>query len=445
MSLVVAQAHDTSIVLVSDTQVSSPTSQKLGIFEGAIKCVVLDSHCAIAFAGEILVARGAFEALETLEEVKRNRDGIINEMLKQHLESKGVADFLLAFMSPPELVSVKEGEVRRNCRSAWIGEKAGFEAFQTALHSPINMPASTIHSRLFFDTSDLPQGLVTKMLDAMDAVSADTSLPTIGGLAIAAIGSGGIFRYAEHIALGARFHGRLENGTSEILSRGATTGQCTVFASFVIDAEGYLYPITYFVEANLLLVHPTRISMTPRAIRAHSFDEALHILQEKAHLYSGTSLPRQDNYIREISKMANLNIPGVGEHNFPPWTLTQNQWRPGGHRTPVAIRVLEINIQFDNTPLSNEEVRLVKYQKFFLVHSDGHERYSPKDMYQRLVFEYPWLPVMTYGQTLRVTVLGPSDESGRQLVKADVGGRLLGLKMLAITASVHALPETEWH
>jgi hypothetical protein len=55
------------------------------------------------------------------------------------------------------------------------------------------------------------------MLDAMDEVTADTSLPTIGGLAIAAIGSGGMFRYAEHISMGGPTHEYMDSEVREVL------------------------------------------------------------------------------------------------------------------------------------------------------------------------------------------------------------------------------------
>jgi hypothetical protein len=443
MSLVVAQKHGDSIALVSDTQVSSQNNKKRSIFEGVIKCVVLTHSCTIAFAGEIEVAKVAFESVETMEKEKRNRDNIIDEILGQHVASNRSTDFLLAFMCPSELVCIKNGEARRNCLSAWIGEQAGFEVFQSALNAPLSVPASTAHVRLLANNPDLPDGLVSRMLNAMNVVAAEASLPTVGGLAIAAIGSGDMFRYAEHIVLDAPFRGNIDSGEIEIVSQGAATGQCTVFASFVLGKRGSLFPITYFLEANLLLLHPTRIGVAPFGIRAHSFDEALHILQEAKQLYCGTSLPRQDNYLRAMSQAFSSENARKSIRQDPRLKLTSDQWRRGGRRIPVEIKVVGGDIKFDDTRLSINEEKLVKNGDFLLVHSDGNQRYSTGDMFRRLVFEYQWLPEMSYDQRLQVTVLGPCDSFGRQLVKADVGGRLFELKRLMITANIHALPENE--
>lgn len=443
MSLVVAQKHGSSIVLVSDTQVSSPSNKKLGIFKGVIKCVVLTHSCTVAYAGEIEVAKVAFESLEASEKTRRDRDSVVDEILKQHVASNLNTDFLLAFMSPTELVCIKNGEARRNCLSAWIGEQAGFEIFQSALNSPLSVPTGVAHVRFVNDASDLPSGLVSRMLEAMNVVASDASLPTVGGLAVAVIGSGGMFRYAEQIVLDAPFRGDIESGEFEIVLQGASAGQCTVFASFVLGKRGSLFPITYFVEANLLLLHPTRVGVAPIRIRAHSFDEALHVLQEKMQLYCGTGLPRQDNYLKAAAQAFNWNNEARGGQNDIQLNLTTDQWRPGGRRIPIEIKVVGGDIKFDDTRLNIEEERLVKNGHFQLVHSDGSRRYTMGDMYRRLVFEYRWLPVMRYDQKLQVTVFGPCDSLGKQLVKADVGGRLFELKQLLITADIHAVAKSD--
>lgn len=443
MSLVVAQKHGTSIALVSDTQVSSPSNKKLDIFQGVVKCIVLNYWCTIAFAGEIEIAKIALESIERMEREKRSRNNVIDEILRQHIASNCSADFLLAFMSPTELVCVKNGELQRDCPSAWIGEKAGFEVFQSALNSSLTIPKSNAYSRLVYDASDLPSGLVDRMIEAMNVAAADASLPTIGGLPIAAIGAGGMFRYVEHIVLNVPFFGDIDSGEIEILPHAAATGQCTIFSSFVLGKRGSLFPITYFLEANLLLLHPTRMGVAPFGIRAHSFDEALHILQEAKQLYCGTSLPRQDNYLRTMSQAFSSEKARKSIQQDPRLKLTSDQWRPGGRRIPVEIRVVGGDIKFEDIRLSIEEEKLVKNGDFLLVHSDGNRRYSTGDMFRRLVFEYQWLPAMSYDQRLQVTVLGPCDSFGRQLVKADVGGRLFELKRLMITANIHALPENE--
>lgn len=444
MSLVVAQKHGNSIVIVSDTQVSSPSNKKLGIFEGVIKCVVLSHSCTIAFAGEIETARVTYESVEALDKAQLIRDCIIGEMLKQHVASDSNTDFLLAFMSSAELVCIKNGEVRRNCLSAWIGEPTGFEMFQNALNSTLSSPAGNVQVRLLDDNPDLPNGLVSRMLDAMNMVASNVSLPTVGGLAIAAIGSGGLFRYAEQIILDAPVRGDIHSGEFEVLLQGASTGQCTVFMSFVLGKRGSLFPITYFVEANLLLLHPTRMGVAPLKIRAHSFDEALHILQEKMQLYNGTELPRQDNFLKAISQTINVYKEECGRQLDFRLDLVGDQWRPGGRRIPIEIKVIGASIIFDDTRLSVEEEKLVKNGHFLLVHSDGDRRYTIGDMYQRLVFEYPWLPTMSYDQRCQVTVFGPCDLLGKQLVKADLGGHIFELKKLSITANIHSLPEFEW-
>ena len=438
MTLVVARKFDEHIALVGDTQVSNAANGRFGLLEGNVKCVVMAPVLAIAFAGDI---QGAAAVLEqgTKKWMRGTREQMIADVLSHHITSKGATEFILAFLAPSEIVLIKNCTANRNVQTAWIGENAGFEAYQRAYHAtnPL-LSNSSFLFRYSFTPHGFPNGEIGRMLKAMDEVTVDQTLPTIGGLAIVVNSTSAGFCYAEHVSIGGPFRGKAGQDTIEVVPKGAPRGQCTVFASFGLSADGAVQlPLTYFAEAHLLLVHPIRPGMVPRRIRAHSFDEALHRLQEKAQYYCRTRLPHQYNLFKQAPNLAkDARNPDIKTKTIP-----HLEWRAGA-RTPLSIENFRvISIQFSN--LTEQHAQILRQEPLDFINLEGNERYTLRDLYFRVVFEYEWIPsTLSHPDSKEVVVIvpceGPSKNRFMGIARSERGGPI-GLTKLIISADIRAL------
>lgn len=195
MSLIVARIQNARIYIVGDTRLTAPNGQvykkgqHLGPEENVIKTIILNSHHAISFAGNELIAESAIKSIG-----EDSTPGEIIEVLtKSHVESGQLSEYILSMMidNEPHIIEIKNGRTGR-VQNAWIGSQNGFNEFQGAMLGH----KSTPFRQNFVSITDAVAGeLMEKMSEAIDAVILDEGIPEVAGFKIKVYFNGERFVY----------------------------------------------------------------------------------------------------------------------------------------------------------------------------------------------------------------------------------------------------------
>ena len=207
MTLVVARRTDNTVLLLSDTKVTSDLAIHPSLLDGALKTIIVSPTVCVSFAGNTEVARDSFAGIFSNQLC--GRAAINAHLLDCHIRSGQATDFVIASLEPTvSLDRIAAGLLEHGLQSTWIGSHAAFEAFQELagtqtdrmpLASPSFDPATTSALNLRRAFADLVES------SQFSSVGNFTIFASSG-----AANSGG-FRYAGQV-FGSGFH-PVENTT----------------------------------------------------------------------------------------------------------------------------------------------------------------------------------------------------------------------------------------
>jgi hypothetical protein len=141
MSLIVAKKIENEIFLISDTKFTykEPVTNlekrysKVDEYLGGLKTILLAPGMCVAYAGEVLYAKEAFESLLTQKINIFNKKSVIDYFLQHHNRSKGLTDFLvISNTGVLELFKIQDSNVGQS-DFAWIGDREAFKYLQGVL------------------------------------------------------------------------------------------------------------------------------------------------------------------------------------------------------------------------------------------------------------------------------------------------------------------------
>jgi hypothetical protein len=128
MTLVVAKKKSTVLSLVSDTGISL-NNEQLGAAGQFPKICILNKTLAVGFSGSPDLAKTVIEAAPKQEGATYG--AVTNHLLEAHLKYDHGVEFIVAFGPPlSKFALISGGEIIQNRTTEWIGDQAGFEAFQ---------------------------------------------------------------------------------------------------------------------------------------------------------------------------------------------------------------------------------------------------------------------------------------------------------------------------
>lgn len=125
---------DTKVMLNGAIRANWSKKQKENIEKyGLIKSIIVSPKCCISFAGNNIS-----HANKLLSMIYSQRSFHLDELLKwaydihKHAKTDDI-EFLVCFADgddETEIISIKNNEIIRDCKSAWIGSKATFNKMQ---------------------------------------------------------------------------------------------------------------------------------------------------------------------------------------------------------------------------------------------------------------------------------------------------------------------------
>ena len=141
MSFIYAM-NDGVFTVMSDTKVTvndkllglwnDPNSRHLVEQLGMIKCIIVGPHIVVAYAGNNVAGMG-----KLLREVSGSHidlEDIIQIAYEIHMEGKEDSiEFIIGYYrskEESELISIKNNEIVRNCRKAWLGSIDAYKEFK---------------------------------------------------------------------------------------------------------------------------------------------------------------------------------------------------------------------------------------------------------------------------------------------------------------------------
>lgn len=107
---------------------------------GLAKTIIIDSRTCLSFAGnDIALVHKLLEWLE--KNGPCDLENFVNKAFEVHVDSDDLNDIELLILAKEdddelvEIISIKEGQISRNCDSAWIGSYDAFRYLQSVRHS----------------------------------------------------------------------------------------------------------------------------------------------------------------------------------------------------------------------------------------------------------------------------------------------------------------------
>lgn len=140
MSFVYA-VNDIEFLIMSDTKISfsdrlscwnSDFERKLVEQLGLIKSIIVSPNMVVCYAGNNI--DGAAKLLREIKLVGYNLEKTIERAFQIHKEDKVDAiEFIIGYSSKnkKELVSVKNGQIIRGCKIAWLGSWDAYNQFKS--------------------------------------------------------------------------------------------------------------------------------------------------------------------------------------------------------------------------------------------------------------------------------------------------------------------------
>jgi hypothetical protein len=194
MSLVVAQATENGSRIVSDTRVTfewkRPTFKT-----GTLKAIVLSPTVTICFAGDVLAGlEGVRDFARGLTETNKF-DELLPNLQKRTVDRQRRVEFIVASVAAGSSITrIRDAEIELKLDSAWIGDHDAFERFQEERHKPLKGFQLEMMNQL------PPSGRVMMALgNAMQAVIADSRIPSVDDFCVRIVAKDGEFNYLEQM------------------------------------------------------------------------------------------------------------------------------------------------------------------------------------------------------------------------------------------------------
>lgn len=199
MSLVVGQEKGGIVALVSDTGVVEHGVQ-LPPKQCRPKICLCGPDIAVGFAGSPELAAKALQRFAAVDD--KDYDTTTQFFLNEHQGADGGVDYLIGFNRPaPKIVKISEGAISPciSGRTAWIGDRDAFSAFQKYRTSRRGHSVTSHLEDLNLVSIQLseenPQNKTFELLGTMRFVILDSSIKTVFGEGVAVNNVDKEFRY----------------------------------------------------------------------------------------------------------------------------------------------------------------------------------------------------------------------------------------------------------
>jgi hypothetical protein len=179
MTLVVARRYKNRIAIAADTLLSAQ-DMALPISAGALKPCCLPGYLCVSYSGSPELAAKEFFAFE-----KTFPQGAVYDTAVRFFEQASARtgnDYILAFGSPPTLVTVRDGHrLRSLSKTHWIGSKEAFENFRELEHRQRNRyeHRRAVNAAIFAD--EMEGSPASDLHGVMRNIVFDPAIPSVGG------------------------------------------------------------------------------------------------------------------------------------------------------------------------------------------------------------------------------------------------------------------------
>jgi hypothetical protein len=193
MSLVVAQATEEGPRIVSDTRVTFVDARRSSFKAGTLKAIVAAIDITICFSGDLHAGLDGVRRFARRLRTGETLDDLLPHLAMLTSEGERSVEFIIANAEAGSMLTrVRCGKIEENLQSAWIGDHDGFERFQEKRHRPVD-------SFRLEMMNGLPPGAqaMLALSDAMDAVIADPTIPSVGDFCVRVAAKQGEFNYLE--------------------------------------------------------------------------------------------------------------------------------------------------------------------------------------------------------------------------------------------------------
>ena len=280
MSFVYAM-NDVIFSIMSDTKIgikdnlpklwNSESEKRLVTQMGLMKSIIVSPNIVIAYAGNNI--NKAAELLRNVKNSSDNLEEIISAAFKIHITSdEDAIEFIIAYCdeNTRELISVKNQQVFRNCKVAWLGSWEAYNEFKRleSLISEDDVKGKKSITRTEnggFLEEDLDEEMVRtyKNEECFSEVVNSGIDPTVGGMAvrIRAMEGENTFQYMSGMnAIASNWPQIVKPGENIIFYQGADKGSycCNVYQSsrnfccYVYEANcGIVYTDEMFYSEDL--------------------------------------------------------------------------------------------------------------------------------------------------------------------------------------------------
>ncbi len=183
MSLIISKIFNDRIRIESDTRIMLNKECEC-FFCGQVKTLIITPTLTISSAGVV----SHFD--EVLIEIKKNYqqitlDFVLDLLIKKNIESNNETSFLVCITQPrSEILKIENFKIEKNLTSAWIGDKTGFDKFQSCY---VPMSQSGLVKRL---------GIDYIMHSCFRDVINDEKINSIGDIQICVTSLNGTFQYS---------------------------------------------------------------------------------------------------------------------------------------------------------------------------------------------------------------------------------------------------------
>ena len=191
MSLVVAQVTEDGPRIVSDTRVGFDDARRPTFKTGTLKAIIVARKVTICFAGDVAIGLDGVRRFARRLRVRESLDDLLLDLRNLTSDSRRHVEFIVASAEAGSvLIRVRDGEIERNLHSAWIGDHDAFERFQEQRHKPID----SVRLKMM---DQLPAGakVMLTLGDALQAVIADPTIPSVDDFCVRTAAKQGEFNY----------------------------------------------------------------------------------------------------------------------------------------------------------------------------------------------------------------------------------------------------------
>lgn len=128
MTLVAARRFGDRIIVISDTMISDSNATRRNILPGRLKCIVVDWHLSIAFAGPANAGIDAIRQGHGLFKATRNLNELLDYLVaesKREPDCDKRCDFIVSsHIHEPSLYKIWDGQISSGQPFQWIGQKS---------------------------------------------------------------------------------------------------------------------------------------------------------------------------------------------------------------------------------------------------------------------------------------------------------------------------------